>query len=149
MSDLLHFDPLTDLSALRDAMRQLLDDGWLGPRDLLPAALASVLVPVDVLDTGPDLVVRAAMPGVKAEHLKITLSGNTLTLKGEVEAESEFEDATYLHRERRASAFTRSLTLPIAVEADHAQAVFRDGVLTLTLPKTEKVRPKIIKVTTA
>ena len=56
MSDLLHFDPLTDLSALRDAMRQLLDDGWLGPRDLLPAALASVLVPVDVLDTGPDLV---------------------------------------------------------------------------------------------
>jgi len=146
--------PLTPLSAglhdtLRDAMRQLLDEGWLGPRDLLPAALASVLVPVDVLDTGPDLVVRAAMPGVKAEHLKITLSGNTLTLKGEVEAESEFEDATYLHRERRASAFTRSLTLPIAVEADHAQAVFRDGVLTLTLPKTENVRPKTIKVTTA
>ena len=149
MTDLLHFDPLTDLSALRDAMRQLLDEGWVGPRDLLPAALASVLVPVDVLDTGPDLVVRAAMPGVKAEHLKITLSGSTLTLKGEVEAESEFEDATYLRRERRASAFTRSLALPVTVEADHAQAVFRDGVLTLTLPKTEKVRPKIIKVTTA
>lgn len=149
MNDLPRFDPFTDLSGLRDAMRQLLDEGWVGPRDLLPAALASALVPVDVMDTGPDIVVRAAMPGVKAEHLKITLSGSTLTLKGEVEAESEFEDAAYLRRERRASVYSRSLTLPVAVDADQAQAVFRDGVLTLTLPKSEKVRPKTIKVATA
>ncbi len=149
MSDLSHFDALTDLSALRSALRQLLDEGWVGPRDLLPSALASILVPVDVLDTGPDIIVRAAMPGVKAEHLKITLSGNTLSLKGEIESESEFEDATYLRRERRASVYTRSLTLPLAVEVDSAQAAFHDGVLTLTLPKDEKVRPKTIRVTTA
>ncbi len=149
MNDVPHLDPFTNLGALRDAMRQLLDEGWVGPRDLLPSALASILVPVDVIDTGPDIVVRAAMPGVKAEHLKITLSGSTLTLKGGVTAEEEFEDATFLRRERRASAYTRSLTLPVAVDADQAQAVFRDGVLTLTLPKSEKVRPKTIKVTTA
>jgi HSP20 family protein len=145
MTDLFHFDALTDLNALR----QLLDEGWVGPRDLLPSALASILVPVDVLDTGPDIVVRAAMPGVKAEHLKITLSGNTLTLKGEIESESEFEDATYLRRERRASVYTRSLTLPLAVEGDSAQAAFHDGVLTLTLPKAKEFRPKTIRVTTA
>jgi HSP20 family protein len=149
MRDQPRFDPFADLSTLGEAMRQLLDEGWLGPRDLLPAALASMLVPVDVLDTGPDLVVRAAMPGVTAEQLRITLSGNTLTLKGEVAAESEIENATYLRRERRASAFNRSLTVPVAVEADYAQGVFRDGVLTLTLPKTEKVRPQTIKVTAA
>ncbi len=149
MNDLPHLDPFTNLGALRDAMRQLLDEGWVGPRDLLPSALASILVPVDVIDTGPDIVIRAAMPGVKAEHLKITLSGSTLTLKGEVAAEEELGDATYLRRERRASAYTRSLTLPLAVDADQAPAIFRDGVLTLTLPKSEKVRPKTIKVTTA
>lgn len=149
MAHLPHFDPLMDLSTLRDAMRQLLDEGWVGPRDLLPSALASVLVPVDVLDTGPDIVVRAAMPGVKAEALRIALSGSTLTLKGEVETETEFEEATYLRRERRASAYTRALALPVAVDANNAQAVFRDGVLTLTLPKSEKVRPTTIKVTAA
>lgn len=147
MSDLPHFDPMTDLGAIRSALRQLLDEGLSGPQDLVLSAWASLFVPVDLLDTGPDLVVRAAMPGVKAEHLKITLSGATLTLRGEVEAEREDEDATYLRRERRASALTRSLTLPVAVEADSAQAVFGDGVLTLTLPKTEKVWPKTIRVT--
>lgn len=149
MTHLPRFDPLMDLGTLRDAMRQLLDEGWVGPRDLLPSALASVLVPVDVLDTGPDIVVRAAMPGVTAEALHISLSGSTLTLKGEAATETEFEDAAYLRRERRASAYTRTLTLSVAVDADSAQAVFRDGVLTLTLPKSEKVRPKTIKVTTA
>ncbi len=104
---------------------------------------------MDVLDTGPDIVVRAAIPGVKAEHLKIMVSGNTLTLKGEIESESEFADATYVRRERRASVYSRSLTLPLAVEADAAQAAFHDGVLTLTLPKAEKFRPKTIRVTTA
>lgn len=149
MNDSPHFDPFINLGALREAMRQLLDEGWVGPHDLLPAALASVLVPVDVLDTGPDIVVRAALPGVKAEALKITVSGSTLTLKGEVETETGFEEAAYLRRERRAAAYTRSLLLPVTVDTDQAEAVFRDGVLTLTLPKSEKVRPKTIKVTAA
>lgn len=149
MNDIRHFDPLADLAALREAMRQLLDEGWVSPRDLLPAILASVFVPVDVLDTGPDIVVRATIPGVKAEQLDLTLSGNALTLKGEVEAETEFEGATYLRRERRAATFTRTLTLPVAVEVDRVRASLRDGVLTLTLPKSESVRPKTIKVTAA
>jgi HSP20 family protein len=102
-----------------------------------------------LLDVGPDLVVRANMPGVKAENLTITLSGNALTLKGEVKAEPEFEGATYLRRERRATTFSRSLILPMDVEADHAEAIFSDGVLTLTLPKSESVRPKTIRVTSA
>jgi HSP20 family protein len=146
MNDLSQFDALTNLRAWRDAMRQFLDEGWIGPRDVLPSALASLFVPVDVLDTGPDILVRASMPGVRAEHLRITLSGNTLTLRGEVEPEADFEEAAYLRRERHSSAYTRSIPLPMAVVADQAQAVFRDGVLSLTLPKSEKVRPQTIKV---
>lgn len=148
MNDRFQFDPVTSLSAWREAMRQFLDEGWVGPRDLLPSALVAMFVPVDVLDTGEDILVRAAMPGVKAENLKITLNGNVLNLKGEVEAEAEPEDATYLRRERHTSGYSRSVTLPVAVEAGKAQAIFHDGVISLTLPKSEKVRPKTIKVTT-
>lgn len=146
MNDLPQFGPFTSLNAWRDAMRQFLEEGWVGPRDLLPAALTSMFVPVDVLDTGDEILVRAAMPGVKAENLKITLTENILTLKGEVEREAELEGVTYLRRERHASAYTRSITLPVAIDDKKAQAIFRDGVLSLTLPKSEKVRPKTIKV---
>jgi HSP20 family protein len=149
MNDLSQFGPFTSLSAWRDAMRQFLDEGMVGPRDFLPSALAFMFVPVDVLDSGEDILVRAAMAGVKAENLKITLNGNTLTLKGEGEAEAELEGATYLRHERHASAYTRSINLPVTVEADQARAVFRDGILSLTLPKSEKVRPKTIKVETS
>jgi len=149
MNDISQFGPFTTLSAWRDGMRQFLAEGRVDPSDIFPSALASMFVPVDVLDTGDDFLIRADMPGVKAEKLKITLSGNTLTLRGEVEAEAELEDTTYLHRERRVSGYTRSIPLPAAIEANKAQAVFRDGVLSLTLPKIEKVRTKTIKVTTS
>ena len=148
INDVFGFDPMAELGAYRDAMRQLLEEGWT-PRDMVPSSLASVLVPIDLLDAGPDLIVRANMPGVKADNLVITLTGNTLTLKGEIKAEVELEGATYLRRERRATAFSRSLVLPMDVNADQAEAKFQDGVLTLTLPKSEGVRPKTIKVTSA
>jgi len=146
MNDFFQFDPIPSLNAWRNAMRQFLEEGWVGPRDILPSALAAMFMPVDVLDTGNDILVRAAMPGVAAENLKITLNGNILNLKGEVEAEAELEGAVYLRRERHASAYTRSITLPVTVDTEKAKAVFRDGVLSLTLPKSEKVRPKTIKV---
>jgi HSP20 family protein len=146
INDVFGFDPLAELGAYRDAMRQLLEEGWT-PRDLVPSSIASVLVPIDLLDAGPDLIVRANMPGVKAENLSITLTGNTLLLKGEIKTETELEGATYLRRERRATTYSRSLVLAVDVEAEHAEARFRDGVLTLTLPKSESVRPKTIKVT--
>lgn len=149
MNDLSQFGPFTTLSAWRDAMRQFLAEGRVDPSDVFPSVLASIFVPVDVLDTGDDILIRADMPGVKAEKLKITLSGTTLTLKGEVEPEADLEDTIYLHRERRVSGYTRSIPLPAAIETKEAQAVFRDGVLSLTLPKSEKVRPKTIKVTTS
>ena len=148
VNDMLGFDPVAELGAYRDAMRQLLEEGWT-PRDMVPSSLASVLVPIDLLDAGPELVVRANMPGVKAEQLTITLSGNTLTLKGEIKDEAELEGATYLRRERRATLYNRSIVLPLDVQADQAEAKFHDGVLTLTLPKSEAVRPKTIRVTSA
>jgi HSP20 family protein len=148
MSEILGFDPFAELASYREALRQLRENGLPLPRDLMPAAMASVMVPLDIIDNGPDIVVQANLPGAKPDEVSITVTGSTLTIKGSLENSQKFDGGTYLRRERRASAFMRSVSLPVAVDSDRAEAHFRNGVLTLTLPKSESVRPRTIKVVT-
>ena len=103
-------------------------------------------MPVDVIETKDQIVVKAAVPGVKPDEVDVSITGDTLTIKGETKAEEKFEEGSYLRKERRFGAFQRTLTLPVNVVADKARAEFENGVLTLTLPKTEAVKPKSIKV---
>ena len=145
-NDILGFDPFVDFNAYRDALRQLVEGGWFMPRDLMPSAVASVVIPLDMLDTGPDIVVQTNLPGVKPADVSITVVGNTLTIKGSLGQQEQFQGANYLRRERHSASFARSIALPISVDAEHAEAKFNNGVLTLTLPKAEAVRPKNIKV---
>lgn len=149
INELLGFDPATELGAFRDAVHQLREAGWVSAHDNPSAALASLIVPIDLIDTGADLVIKANLPGVDPDHIQITVSGSTLVLKGQVPVEAETSGCVYLRRERRAAAFTRSIVLPVGVDADQASAVSANGVLTLTLPKTESARPKVINVTPA
>jgi HSP20 family protein len=88
------------------------------------------------------------MPGVKPEDVDIQVSGNQVSLRGEVRKEKGEEKANYLLREHRYQSFSRTLTLPTAVVADDAKAEIRDGVLHLTLPKADETRPKVITVKT-
>jgi HSP20 family protein len=146
-NDILNFDPFVELTAYRDALRQLMEGGSLQPRDLLPTAVTAVVIPLDILDTGPDLVIQANLPGVKPEEVNITVVGTTLTIKGSISPAETFQGANYIRRERRSASFSRSVTLPIAVDAERGEAKFSAGVLTLTLPKAEIIRPKNIKIT--
>ena len=99
--------------------------------------------------TANDVVVKAALPGVKPDDVEITIVGDTLTIKGEAKAEEEVKREDYLYQERRYGAFSRSVTLPSGLDTDKAEATFENGVLTLTIPKVEKVKPKQVKVKTA
>lgn len=144
--DKLSFDPLADLQNYREALRLMLEGGWVLPRDLMPSPMNAVVIPVDVLDNGPEIVVKAGLPGVKPEDVSISVLGDTLTIKATLDDETEDRGATYLRHERRATGFFRSLSLPLAVLADQAHARFKNGVLTLTLPKAESVRPRVIRV---
>jgi HSP20 family protein len=148
MNDKFSFDPMNDLHNYREAVRQLLEGGWVLPRDLMPSAMNAIVVPVDVIDNGPEIIIRASLPGVRPEDVSITVLGDTLTIKANIPEEENLQGATYLRHERKATAFVRSLSLPISVEAERAEARFKNGVLNLTLPKSESVRPKIIRVTT-
>jgi HSP20 family protein len=101
---------------------------------------------VDMYETDDTVVVKSAVPGIAAQDLDISITDDTLTIQGKTEAEEEVKEENYIYRERRYGSFSRSLTIPVQIEADEAEAAFENGVLTLTLPKAEKVKPKTIQV---
>ncbi|HEX9017664.1 MAG TPA: Hsp20/alpha crystallin family protein [Anaerolineaceae bacterium] len=148
MRDRIRLDPLADLRNYREALRQMLESRLVLPRDLMPSPMNAVVIPVDVLDNGPEIVIKASLSGPKPEDVSIRVQGDTLTIKATMNEEEDTRGAMYLTRERRATVFFRSLSLPVSVVAERAEARFKNGVLTLTLPKTDAVRPRVIQVTT-
>jgi HSP20 family protein len=90
--------------------------------------------------------VKASLPGLKAEDVGITITAEVLTVRGEFKHEEDQKDATWHIREQRSGSFERSVMLPVDVQSDKAKAEFENGVLTVTLPKAEAVKPKTITV---
>lgn len=100
--------------------------------------------------TGPDsVVVTSELPGVGSDDLDIAVVGDTLTIRGTRTPNQPGEGATYHRRERGHGRFTRVLQLPFRVESDEVNAAFKNGVLSITLPRAQADRPKKIQVTTA
>src|SRR5512136_1579652 len=143
MSNLTRWEPIRDMMTLREAMDQLFDDAFTRPRGMGGVSLSPV---IDLYQTADDVVVKASLPGLKAEDVQISVQSNVLTLRGEFSQESEKKEATYHIRERRSGAFERSVMLPTDVQTEKAKADFEDGILTITLPKAETVKPKTITI---
>lgn len=101
---------------------------------------------VDVLENNDSYILRAELPGVNKNDVKITLRDNILTIKGEKKQEKEEKDASFHRTERVYGSFERSFTLPSGVKSDKIDATYKDGVLTITLPKVEEAKPKEIEV---
>ena len=89
---------------------------------------------------------KAPLPGIKPEDIEVSVTGQLLTLRGESREEREEKAQNFYRRERRTGAFVRQINLPTEVESEKAGAVFENGVLHLSLPKAEAVKPKTIKV---
>lgn len=142
MSNLIQWKPGRDMMTLRDAMDQLFDEAFTRPFGTMEFSMPAV----DLYQTNDEVMVKAALPGMKSDEVEISITGEMLTLKGETRQEDEKTDASYLIREQRYGRFERSLTLPTEVQSDKAKAEFENGVLTITLPKAEQVRPKTITV---
>ena len=86
------------------------------------------------------------LPGVNKDDVKITLESNVLTIRGEKKAESEVNEKNLHRTERSYGEFQRSFTLPISVKNDRVDAVYKDGILTVSLPKADEAKPKLIEV---
>ena len=142
---MIRWEPFREMVSLRQAMDRLFEDSFIRPSRLRPEPRADEL-PIDMYQTKDDVVVKAALPGVKPEEVDITITGDTLTIKGEHKEEQESKGEDYLYKEHRYGTFSRSVTIPPQVKSDEAEATFENGVLTLTIPKAEEIKPKQIKV---
>ena len=146
MSNLTRWDPWRNALSVREAMDRLLEESFLRSSEGSFLSMGEEGLAVDVYTTDDDVIVKAAVPGVDPEDIDISISGDTLTIRGETRSEEEISEENYLRRECRYGAFRRSLVVPTAVESDQAEAEIENGVLKLTMPKSEQVKPKRIAI---
>lgn len=132
------FEPANGLS-LRDAVNRLIEDSF-------ARTDRGAYLPVDVMETSEAIIVKANVPGVRKENLHISYEKEFLTLKAELPQEAPPEKGRFLLKERSNGQMSRTFRLPFAVNVDQAGAEYQDGVLTLTLPKQESVKPRVIQI---
>ena len=143
MSNLTCWEPVREMMTLREALDRLFDDAFTHP---LSMSGGSVVPAIDLFQTEAEVVVKAALPGLKSEDVIISAKADVLTLYGEIKQENGKKEATYSIREHRYGSFERSIMLPTDVQTDKARADFENGVLTISLPKAESVKPKTINI---
>jgi HSP20 family protein len=134
-------DPFATLVGLQRAMENVMGSDWFGSRTSGSGAFPLV----NVFNDGDDFVVVAELPGVKKEDLDVQVSGDTLRLRGKKSV--AYDEAASVHRrERAAGEFDRTLTLPDDLDAARVSAEYRDGVLTLRLPRAESAKPRTVTI---
>jgi len=144
--NLIRWEPFHELVTMRQAMDRLLEDSNTRPFGLASVFGRGIAPAVDIYETADEVVLKTPLPGVKPEQLDIKVTGNILTIKSETNGEQEIKQENYLRRECHYGALARSLTLPAGLEIDKTEASLESGILTLTIPKAEEVKPKVIKV---
>ena len=127
--------PWTGIPAIKHEMDRLLEQLWEGDLPQFPG-LAAWAPALDVAETKEAVTVKAEVPGMDAKDIQLALQDQVLTLKGEKKQEKEEKDERYHRVERSYGAFTRSVRLPVAVDGSKVTAAFKNGLLTVTLPKT-------------
>lgn len=146
------WDPFKEIMTLREAMDRLFEESFVPVwrsvtrvrREGADGGDRVLYLPVDVYETDNEIVVTASLPGLKPEDVEITFEDGSLTIRGEVKP--PLEGVNYLICERAHGPFARTLNINVPVEADKIEANFENGLLTVTIPKAESVRPKTIKV---
>jgi HSP20 family protein len=135
-------DPFASLADIQEEMNRLFDFSLRrSPRQLDGQWFA----PCDVYEEKDKLIVRMDLPGLRKDDVHVTLQEGVLSIRGERKLDTP-KDATYYAQERLSGTFTRTIQLPVAVDAGKIDASFRDGVLHVTLPKSEEAKPKQIEV---
>ena len=145
---LVRWRPFRDLVSIQDEMNRLFNDffGRVPSRFDTELSQSEWSPSVDISETKDEIMVKAEMPGMKKDDIKITLQDNVLTLRGERKQEKEEKENNFYRIERYYGSFARSFNLPTVVQADRIKASYKDGILSITLPKAEEVKPKQIPI---
>ncbi len=140
------WEPFKEFMTLRQAMDRLFEDSVVRPGRMWGEQSGRRYFPLDVYETQDAVILRAALPGVQPNEVEISVEGNTVAIRGETKAPAE--EGTYLLQEQRYGPFQRSVELDVPIQPDKAEASFKDGILTLSIPKAEEAKPRVIKVKT-
>lgn len=143
----MRWDPFGEMTSLRQAMDRLLEDSLVrsgGSRGVGDSTTG--MVPLDVMERDDAIVVKASLPGVRPDDVDVSVHRNVLTIQGEMRGEQEKGEGHYRHRERWSGRFSRQIAVPSGVDSEACDATFQDGVLTITLPKSEQSRAKRINI---
>ena len=146
MNSLIRWEPFRGISTLQDQVNRLFDNTFLGRSE---SSLASWAPAVDVHETENELVVTADIPGMNEKDLDVRVENNMLTISGERKTETNVKDDNYLRVERSYGSFSRSFSLPNTVNPEAIAAEYKNGVLTVKLPKRAEAKPRQVKVNVA
>ncbi|MEW6087829.1 MAG: Hsp20/alpha crystallin family protein [bacterium] len=144
MANLVNWVPSRRISDLVDDMSLIRN--FFAPSAEINYGLGSWMPPVDIEETLNEYIVKADVPGVKKDDIKISLENGTLTLSGERKEEKGDMVKNFLVREKDYGSFCRSFDLPYSVNMQDIKAVYADGVLTINIPKSEEAKPREIKI---
>lgn len=140
---IVRWEPFRDLMSMRDDFDRLFESFFGG----MPVIREDFWTPsVDIIENNGNIEVKAEIPGMKKEDIKVTVRDNVLSIAGERKQEHETKEKTFHRIESYYGEFSRSIRLPSDVEADKIKAIYKDGILNITLPKPESAKPKKIEV---
>lgn len=142
MRTITRWNPTREALDLFNEFERLFDRAYRGSVDT-PTTWGLAL---DVIEQDEHFIVKTSVPGINPDDLNITLEDNVLTIQGETQSEETANEGKYHLRERRYGSFGRTLRFPVAVNADAVEANYHNGVLSLTVPKAEEVKPKRIAI---
>jgi HSP20 family protein len=143
---IVRWEPFRELAAGQRAFDRLFREAFSGQSGEGELSTRTWAPAVDIYENGDNLVLKAELPGVKPEDVEVRVEDHTLYLKGERKFEKEVKEENYHRVERSYGSFARSFSLPNTVDSEKVNADYKDGILTLTMPKKEEAKPKTIKI---
>jgi len=145
MATIARLEPFRGLSTLQDQFNRLFNESFRNHPE--ESALTTWAPAVDIYETANELVVKADLPDVNEKDIDVRVENNLLTIRGERKFEKSVSEENYLRVERTYGSFSRSFSLPNTVNPEAIGAEYKNGVLTVTLPKREESKPRQVKVT--
>ncbi|MEJ2656370.1 MAG: Hsp20/alpha crystallin family protein [Desulfobacterales bacterium] len=134
-----------EVSRLRREMDDLFNRIF-GETSLSKISFAKWQPLVDLSETDTHLIIKAELPGIEAKDVDVSITGDRLTIKGEKQQEKEEKEENRYRSERYYGGYERTIDLPVSIEEDKTEATFDKGILTITLPKVEKIKKKQVKI---
>ena len=148
MTKLISWNPYRELVSLQSAVDQMLEQRFNSFLSTTVDTDSPISIPLDMYEKNGDIVVRTDLPGIKAKDLNLSIEDNILKISGEFKSETDEKDSDIHLQELHYGKFQRSVKLPTRVDPDQAEVIFKDGILKLTLPKTDEGKPKQISIKT-